>query len=841
MNIPEEHLSTLKELFAVEHSAVAAKLNFIDNSYNVIEESLLIKSIGLLDKLSRINDERFKKVVVIVSAILWTYKDNSWDGLSDYLILVLNRIGFPPSAIMIDNTYDFDKFQMAGLDSLINQFSISVHQFKHEIFVDGQKILTTDFQKRVWDKLNKVNLLGISAPTSAGKSFIILMKSIDELLKKGGNIVYIVPTLSLVAQVAADFHQQLQRFGLNDYRVLTTYNGQFTGKKRVYVLTQERALSAFSQKKVPFDNVRMLIVDEIQNIERVAFEGDQRAKTLYDTLIEFRHTCNADLTVISGPRIEGLKELGIDIFNEENIDEEKTKASPVASFTYSVSKSGNIFFFNQYTDILSAPNKIRISNDSMIKGYGKSLYQDDFVTYLSSFISSLGNESINIIFSPTASQARKTAIKLANLTSNINASSNIDSLEQYLRDTVHSDYEMCNTIGKGFVYHHGKTPTHVRAVIEKAIKEKMINNIVCTTTLLQGVNLPAQNVIVRNPDLALKSKNGTKPKLTDYEIANLRGRAGRLLKDFIGRTFILEEKAFESNTQQLDLFPEAEKTLKAGYGDKFNQFREEIKKSINENEAPSEDNKEFSFLITHIRQTVIKHGNSSIDRLNSVGINLSQEEYHEVVSKISELEIPKEICVLNRYWDPLDLDILYKNRARFRLPTSASSNRIEFQLEHALSLMKELLPLYYSRYFNVSENLLGSACISAKEWLKEKTLKQILDSSYFNDSEKVEQRISLLQNTISYGLPMLLKPIYDILSPDNMFLRFIEIGAYMPITRKMIELNIPRETAIFLNDNYFHGILQPDGEELENAIIEKLFDIKNELNYWHKVQLEGII
>lgn len=96
MNIPEKHLSTLKELFAVEHSAVAAKLNFIDNSYNVIEESLLIKSIGLLDELSRINDERFKKVVVIVSAILWTYKDKSWDGLSDYLILVLNRIGFPP-------------------------------------------------------------------------------------------------------------------------------------------------------------------------------------------------------------------------------------------------------------------------------------------------------------------------------------------------------------------------------------------------------------------------------------------------------------------------------------------------------------------------------------------------------------------------------------------------------------------------------------------------------------------------------------------------------------------------------------------------------------------------
>lgn len=31
-----------------------------------------------------------------------------------------------------------------------------------------------------------------------------------------------------------------------------------------------------------------------------------------------------------------------------------------------------------------------------------------------------------------------------------------------------------------------------------------------------------------------------------------------------------------------------------------------------------------------------------------------------------------------------------------------------------------------------------------------------------------------------------------------MFLKFIEMEAYMPITRKMIELNILKETAIFL-------------------------------------------
>ena len=61
-----------------------------------------------------------------------------------------------------------------------------------------------------------------------------------------------------------------------------------------------------------------------------------------------------------------------------------------------------------------------------------------------------------------------------------------------------------------------------------------------------------------------------KPQLTNYEIANLRGRAGRLLKDFIGRTFILDSSAFEPDEEMQTLFPETEKELSAGYGEQYN-------------------------------------------------------------------------------------------------------------------------------------------------------------------------------------------------------------------------------------------------------------------------------
>ncbi|RYZ83844.1 MAG: DEAD/DEAH box helicase, partial [Proteobacteria bacterium] len=479
-----------------------------------------------IDEVSRAKTQEAKRLVVISTAILWTYRKANWDGLREFIMLALCRVGYPPSTAMVDSDYNANGRVYSGLDSLLNQFAISVFQLDHEIFVQDQKYLVTDFQKNVWNKLSNVKLLGISAPTSAGKSFIILLKAVDLILKQPGNIIYIVPTLSLVAQVSADFNIQLKKFGLENYRICTTYSPENGAIRRIYVLTQEKAISAFGQLGAPFENVRALIVDEIQNIEKADHEDDQRSKTLYDTLIEFSHSSKLGLVVLSGPRVEGLKELGIEIFKEDISEEEKTRDSPVASFTYAISKVADDYFFNQYCDLISAPNRLPVTNKELIKGYGGSVYKDDFYQYLAEFTDGLGEKSKNIIFSPTTAQARKTALRLAELKTTSESNEMVGELISYIKATVHDNYDLVTTIPKGVAYHHGKTPSHVRSVLEHAIRNKLIENVVCTTTLMQGVNLPAQNIIMRNPDLAIKAKKGIKPKLTNYEIANLRGRAG---------------------------------------------------------------------------------------------------------------------------------------------------------------------------------------------------------------------------------------------------------------------------------------------------------------------------
>ena len=840
MKLSSSDKEVVSSLLLHEHQKIAMKIGFIDTSDVKIDSALLNNSVDLIDKLSRVDNEIFKRYVVTLASILWTYRNPEWIGIKDFLLVTLSRCGYCPSTLMIDESFSEGKY--SEVDSIWNQYSIALHHLDNEIFINESKFLLTAFQKDVWRKMSQLKLLGISAPTSAGKSYIILLKCIDLLARNGGNVIYIVPTLSLIAQVSADFKRMLDLFKLNDYVITTTFNASDDNSgNRIYILTQEKALAAFGQIEVPFNNIRALVVDEVQNLERVSNEDDQRAKTLYDTLIELRYTCQPELTIISGPRIDGLKALGTDIFQEENSDESKTKDSPVASFTYAVSKRSNKYYFRQYCDILDTPNSLQIKNDTLIKGYGKSLYKDDFIEYLFKIVSNLGADSVNLLFSPTTSQARNTAVKLAALNSNLPPKhEKRESLVRYIKDTVHENYDMCSTIPKGYVYHHGKTPSHVRAVLETAIKDKVVNNVVCTTTLMQGVNLPAQNVIMRNPYLSIKTRDGLKPKLTDYEIANLRGRAGRLLKDFIGRTFVLEEGAFDTNAGQENLFKDSERKLKSGYGELYTDYREDIQAELVAKKAPSIENKEYAFLLTYIRQTVLKHGEKAKNRLTAVGIKMDDKNLEEVSKSLKDIEVPKDICLKNRYWDPFDLNRLFLAKNRFSVPSSIQDNKIENKLNNSLSLLSKEFSVYYEKYFGVSNNLLFSSCISAKDWMKEHSLKEILNRPFFDSSDKIEDRIALIQNKISYGLTMLMKPLYDMENSQSMFLRFIEIGAYKPVSRKLIELNVPRETAIYISDNFFNKTSLP--EENSNAfIIERLRDIAKELDYWRLVQVQNML
>jgi len=544
--------SVLRRWLEIEYYAVANKTKFISRSVEV-NYALVADTVRCLDYMTTMVENCQRNYVITIIALMWEHLDKSKYEIKNFALRILTRIGYPTSAIILDDEYLRSSGKFFRPNSVLDMFTLALEHQRNEVVINEQSFLLTDFQKSIWDAMDTNKVIGISAPTSAGKSFVLLLKTISRLVADQLDIAYIIPTLSLQNQVTEDYHKMFKKLGIDNCRIVNSFipDTESSGSI-VYVLTQEKALSAFLNEGTAFSKKLILVVDEIQNIERIQYPTDLRAKILYDTLVEFRQKNSIEQIIISGPRIDSIDNLGEKIFVDATL-ELKTLISPVLNLTYSISKVQDDFYLKQYCALIGSAFLQKIGNASYISGYGQKQYTAEYLSFLKEFISNIGDGNQNIVFAPTSKTAKDIAVAIS---SNIIYSKcSLDDLIKYYEDTISARYAMCATLQSGVAYHHGKLPMHVRRTLEKAIADKKIRDVVCTTTLMQGVNMPAQNVIVRNPHLYTK-KSDSSAELSSYEMANLRGRAGRLLKDFVGRTFVLDESSFEGIEEydQMSLF-----------------------------------------------------------------------------------------------------------------------------------------------------------------------------------------------------------------------------------------------------------------------------------------------
>lgn len=844
MNIMEKDI--LEQWLEIEFCSVANKTGLISTDV-VIDEKLIYDSIRCLDFETIVNDNSSVNYVITIIALMWEYVDKSKYDIKDLVIKFLSRIGYPTSAIIADNEFDKDECSFGQLKSVIDKITTTLNQSDNEINVCGHKYLLTAYQKNIWDSLDDNRIIGISAPTSAGKSFVLLLKMVERISAESIDVVYIVPTLSLLNQVTEDFNRELKICNAKDYCISNSFDEDTQENKNyVYVLTQEKAIAAFSDNTHPFSKPLVLIVDEIQNIERVQDPSDERAKRLFDTLIEFRNKENVKQIIISGPRINNIGYTGSSIFGQKAKDL-TTDISPVLNLTYSIQKKNNEYYLKQYCALTDKPHYKKITNSNVIKGYGQKQYNDSYLSFFDDFYKGIGCNQQNIIFAPTSSTARTIAQKLSGKATN----GSTDDLIEYYKATIHKKYTMCDTLSKGIAYHHGKLPMHVRRTLENAITEKKITTVVCTTTLMQGVNMPAQNIFIRNPHLYIRKTHGA-AELSTYEMANLRGRAGRLLKDFIGRTYVMDESEFAGTDcyEQMSLFEDTTKDLPKGYQERFEEYESKILSAVNSNDPICEDMSNYGYLVSYIRQLILRYGNESTRIMKNVGIKFTKEQVAAIIMKLNELTIPKSVCLKNRYWDPFILEEIY-TKCNLDVPKTPSERGVKTKMDKLMRFLRDnnVTSQMYNKYIpKIYRN--GSARIKLRnlslDWANEKTLYDILDNlpiTTVDTAKAIEDTIELLQNTVSYNLPLLLKPIFDIKAPDSSFLTCLQAGAINIIPRNMIEMGIPRETALSLYKDYFSDISIKDISiaDIDALIRDRLSAIYTKLPNLIQVQINFLI
>jgi replicative superfamily II helicase len=101
------------------------------------------------------------------------------------------------------------------------------------------------------------------------------------------------------------------------------------------------------------------------------------------------------------------------------------------------------------------------------------------------------------------------------------------TLSKDIKNEVHGDYYLAEVISRGVAYHIGYLPSAIRMRIEELFRKGLIHTIFCTSTLVEGVNLPADNLFITH------YKNG-RAKMSAVDFKNLIGRVGRIEYNLYG-------------------------------------------------------------------------------------------------------------------------------------------------------------------------------------------------------------------------------------------------------------------------------------------------------------------
>jgi hypothetical protein len=394
----------------------------------------------------------------------------------------------------------------------------------HEVTINGQTVLLTDFQQKLWLNLIQSRRIALAAPTSAGKSFV-LQGYLSALFDSGQpkSIVYIVPTRALIAQVADDLKIQFRglRQDIPDIVTVPVDAETTLAERTIYVMTQERVQLALGAH--PDFSANVIIVDEAHSI------ADGSRGVLLQWVIDDLLIRNpASQILFASPAIRNLDVFGR-LFGLDDVVEfssvEPTVAQNFLVTTVESATKGKLVIQTAGDGSRPLRQVAKLQLDRTVASRTEKLVHIPAV---------LGHGHSNIIYANGAAEAESVALQLAELMSDREPTEARLALSDLAKEAVHANYALVECVKHGVAFHYSNIPTQLRRAIEAAVSSGEIDYLVCTSTLLQGVNLPAKNIFMFAPE------KGRTRALESTDFWNLAGRAGRLKREFQGNIFLID-------------------------------------------------------------------------------------------------------------------------------------------------------------------------------------------------------------------------------------------------------------------------------------------------------------
>ena len=367
-------------------------------------------------------------------------------------------------------------------------------------------------QKEIYEKFNEP-YFSYSAPTSLGKSYI-MRTFIREQIAKGRqcNFAIIVPTKALINETTEKLTEVLgPELKEKNYRIVTSAGAMALEKEHnfIFAMTPERLLYLLIlMKDIP---IEYLFIDEAHKISK----KDGRSAFYYKVVDMLSQRSTPPHIIFASPNIpnpEVYLQLIPDVANRENY-KIATKFSPVNQEKFLIDfKCFELHYYNEATQKLT-----KYCSFPEDKG-------------LLDFVHELGESARSIVYSNSKDNVVEYALQYATQLQPLH-DSDLDVLAQDIRQDVHGDYYLADIVEKGVAYHMGYLPSTIRARIESLYKDGKIHTLFCTSTLLEGVNLPADNLFITS------HKNGGDMSPVDFR--NLMGRVGRIEFNLYGNVFLV--------------------------------------------------------------------------------------------------------------------------------------------------------------------------------------------------------------------------------------------------------------------------------------------------------------
>lgn len=152
---------------------------------------------------------------------------------------------------------------------------------------------------------------------------------------------------------------------------------------------------------------------------------------------------------------------------------------------------------------------------------------------LSDIVKTVGKEDQSLVYCSSRRSVLVNAVKYAR---NIQPKNDetLNALAAEIKKEVHDDCYLADLIVRGVAYHVGYLPANIRLRIERSFENGDLRTIFCTSTLVEGVNLPADNLFVTS------YRNG-QSNMDQVEFRNLIGRVGRIKYNLYGNVVLVRE------------------------------------------------------------------------------------------------------------------------------------------------------------------------------------------------------------------------------------------------------------------------------------------------------------